>query len=556
LSLLSTIEGRIIVFDLAIIVFVLGLLFLVRKNKSTWKPEVRMSLIVLLSMLAPTWFIYAQERPHQPFSIILFTAMSFVMTGFMALFVFRPLTRLEPFVKCGLLEKAYRIGAIIASYALAFGFVEIAFSFVIVSMVKTESVPLAPELTRYTLPTIVGSILIVYRLGRQSQVGLLKFLCRLCEDTILASFAVFPYISSIRYVGVETLSLFGAVVPNLWHGFLVGVIGVIVEYCFHEVVSDARAIFPRTGYEDDLWKMLSLDGLLVFFEARRRGVARQQRIDEYVHGEGRLHLVKRPGLVSRLDSRFHFTLAGRVVKMSHVVTVGLVCLIPLSIYSAIPVRVRVIVPAYSVGVVISANSANLPVLLSDQVESAERVGYAVPLVRIRVLNSSLTVPLSSRYTNLNSSEFFVSRTGEYLVVKFHVVPVEYVVGQGRFLPKTYDQMNNSQFDYFPIYRDAEIYYALTQKGYHNITTVSMNSLVGMMTSNVKLIYAVKDDYRILLQIRIEGETLKSTDETVIMSTDQESINMILLNLKTARISTSMYSRIEEPPIPFLFVRSS
>jgi len=233
----------------------------------------------------------------------------------------------------------------------------------------------------------------------------------------------------------------------------------------------------------------------------------------------------------------------------------LIASVPAVIYLSIPVSVPIVVTGYSVDVNITGDANQLPVLLSDNIESPGLMAYAVPLVRITVQNGLYVVPLSSRHYSLNSSDFFVTKTGEYMLVRLDEIPVEYVVGESRILPHVYDQRDNSQFDYFPIYRDAEIYYTLRVRGYYNITTVSMASMKGMITSNLKLIYAVKNGNRVLVQILIEGESVK-LDETAIISTDKEFMNLLILNMKIAEVSTSINSRTEEPTAPFVFVQSS
>jgi len=168
---------------------------------------------------------------------------------------------------------------------------------------------------------------------------------------------------------------------------------------------------------------------------------------------------------------------------------------------------------------------------------------------------TLTVPLSTRVANLNSTEFRVILTGEYVAIRFRKVPVEYSVNRVLFMPLDFDQLSNSEFEYLSIYRDVELYHLLWSKGYHNITTVSMSEARGTLMIQQKLVYATSGNKSVLVQVRIEGETVP-LDYTTAVSRDENLLMDLRVVLDLAKVSTSYTALDQNPGTPFRVPQSS
>jgi len=541
----DVLEERMIILSLLVgivflILFIISKLTRSEKKRRLDRIPDSIYLAVVLVILFVFWLPYASARPAQPFSIVIFVVSLLLMIGVMGQLILRPLRRVDPFLKCGIPERITRIAIVLVSYAFAFAFAEIGLAFVFLGILRPESVPLTPELVRYVLPAIAGSTLIVFRLSQRFVIEPLEILSRISEDIILASLGIYVYVAAAGYVGVEIQSLYGFGNPDFGIGLLVAAFGLGLEFWISRV--DHALKLAGKARVADLWTLLSLEVLLLYFKHDR-----QTTLDDFSR---RRHRRRANKVVRELDRRVHFRLFGKIVKGSHLLMLFLLASLPIGVYLNMRIPVRVMVPAYSAEVLISPESANTRIMLSDELEG---LTYAVRLAKVVTTNSSFVAPLSSRLVSLNSSQFLVTWTGEYLVLRLHIVRVEYVVMGYRIRPLAYDQMNNSQFEYYSIYRDAEIYYALRLSGYSNITTLCMTSMNGMMTSNIKLTHAVKEDHHVLLQTKIEGETVK-TDETIVESTDKELSNLLVLELNAAKISTHIEIKQEEPVAPFAILQ--
>ena len=90
---------------------------------------------------------------------------------------------------------------------------------------------------------------------------------------------------------------------------------------------------------------------------------------------------------------------------------------------------------------------------------------------------------------MNSSDFMVIMTGDYLLVEIAQVPVLAKLQVARFPPVSSDQLRNPTFGYVGIFRDAEVYYALYSSGYLEIVSLCTQSTSGTVWTTSKIVYS-------------------------------------------------------------------
>jgi len=552
--MLDGIETWVLSINVLVVLMFLGLLILSRLSKQKTKSPMKLTQVLacIFGMLLPSWMIYALRRPYEPFSIVVFVSLVMVFVGVLGLWVLGPLEDLDIFSQSSLAGKCLRALVVLAGYALTYGYTEIGFTYILLGILRPETVPLTPEFVRYALPTIVGSTIILYRLSRRFHHGPMILLGKISEDAIMVSFAMWAYVFIARYVGVETQRLFGFETPNLLAGSIVGLSGLGIEFWIHQTSLDMN-LQKRTA-EPDTWKFFSLKGIVVFFEERDRA-KRQRQLDDFLAVPKIRRRRRRSRVVQKLDQKLHFRLFGRTIRGSQVLMIIVVVFVlPSLLYMQTSVEVRVKAPAYRVKTSIRKDVGQIPVLLSDQIEGKKLMSYAVPVVKVTILNDSFVVPLCSRHLNLNSSNYLVKRTGDYVVVILEMIPVEVAVRVPRMQQMSYDQLSNPSFEHFSMWRDAEIYYALKVSEYENVTVITTSSLIGLQTSETKIFYAVKNGYRVLIQATVQGETIKS-DYTAISSRDEKTAERLTLCITRAKVGTSLSLMTEEPATPFIFLTS-
>ena len=235
-----------------------------------------------------------------------------------------------------------------------------------------------------------------------------------------------------------------------------------------------------------------------------------------------------------------------LLKITIVLAFPVVILIQL-----VAVPVTIMVPGYSVMIrLVPFVGSGVPVLRSDEIEQNGLMKYAVPIVKVFAANISFTAPLSTRLYNQNSSAFQVQQTGYYELVALSVVPLKYQAAARLFTPVKYDQLSSSEFNYLPIYRDAELYYCMFVSGYSNITSLSISYTFATYTKEIKLIYGISSNNTVLIAIDREGD-LVPLDSTTATSTDAQLLQLFEVTLSQAKVVTDYSSSVERPAPPFI-----
>jgi hypothetical protein len=211
-------------------------------------------------------------------------------------------------------------------------------------------------------------------------------------------------------------------------------------------------------------------------------------------------------------------------------------------------QTTLILPAWVVHVDV-VKVAISPIILSDQIGFGSPRNYSVRIVKVTVGNLTFLAPLNSRYLRLNSSEFAVADTDSFLTVTVEMTAIRINVTETLISPARSDQTGNPDFTYYPLFRDAEIYFTMHTLDYLRIIVFCQHTSYGTLTKDAKQILAVTPNgERTLITIAIEGDMVP-LDSTSVQSSDLTAISTIQNLLTQAKVDTSLSSVVSQPSIP-------
>lgn len=556
---MGELETRFLIAILGVIALFLAV-FLFSKRRPQEGRRMPNSLFLIVISILVLYFVfqYSQLRPYNPISIVVLVISGFLMTVFFGFFLW-PFGQLKVFVG-DKKATALRLFFVIYFYMMYFILVSQGLQFLFTGIINPQSMVLTPEFERYVLPTIASAAIIGYRLSKRFPSRTFKFMGDVSRDILYFSILMFWLSATAQSSGVELAPglMSPLIVETSLLGLAVGIIGVGFERALLWTQQD----LTRAGKPFSIEKTIRdlLKGFL------QRGKSDQKTLDQFGLTRRKPHKKRKPSTADRalkvLDARFSIRFRGRTLRASSILTAVLLLSMPLVIYAfAAQKTVTILAPAYFVEVNELAK-ANLP---SDSIcivsEGAESLRidrtYAIPLVSIESSNMSFISPLSSRFSSLNSTQFKVLETGDYLTIFLKKTYVETTVSTGLFQPVNYDQRNNVNFDYCGFFREAEIFYSLYHYGYENITALSITSLQGLITSIQKLIFATDETgSTVLINIVQRSETLIEEDRTSFVTLNEEFMNATIFLIRQTKSMTSYGQQIANPSTPFSFVNAT
>jgi hypothetical protein len=271
--------------------------------------------------------------------------------------------------------------------------------------------------------------------------------------------------------------------------------------------------------------------------------------------------VKKP-LVYEMFETHGIHYRGKFLKASRIALV-VILLLELLLVSGIittqiPKSQLVVAPAYFTDVQILPKDqlpANIEFTFSEDMESISvNKSYAIPIVRVQTSNISFLAPISHRLVSLNSSNYIVSETSDYLSFNLKKCYIEITLSGSSFGNISYHQENNACFDYIGFSRDAEILYELAQFGYNQTIIFSDSSAQGLdQTTQQKLFFSDgENSSNVLITI---NKVRPLTDTTSIYSDNQAFTNQTTFLIQQTKVVTTIANDSTIPQIPFRVVIS-
>jgi len=533
----GSLEMRFLIFDVVIITilaafFAIGELFGTKEKRGRAR-LLRLSLPIFASViLFGTSMQYALYRPSSPISILVMTAADFLLIlGFMGVFILLPFKKWEVFGKFTNRERFVRFVFVLFDYIVLFAIVSLAIGYAVLALIQPSTAQMNPEVRQYIIPTITALVLIYYRLQSQFHFVSLEIPSRITEDAIVASFAVFAYGGALSSAQVTFTTPLGNLASTFPIGIAVGLFGLFLE---RYLLAIQRA-FPHSFFS----QLKSFpDAFLEMFRSSHQSTLSDFSESEQVTSNPRVTLPHR--------LKFLETKAARRILLGVIMVILIIG--ALSVYYSPQKETTLILPAWVVQVDL-VKVPNSPVVLSDQVDLGSPRNYSVRIVRVTVGNSTYLAPLNSRYLRLNSSEFAVISTEYFLAVQLERRIIRISVMGEFYTPNVSDQTQNPDFAYYPVFRDAEIYYALYSLGYMRTVAFCQQISYGTSTKNTKQILATSSSGdRVLVTIAID-EDMFPPDSTLLQSLDSKAIEEIQNLLTQAKVATSMNSVVSQPSIP-------
>ena len=225
----------------------------------------------------------------------------------------------------------------------------------------------------------------------------------------------------------------------------------------------------------------------------------------------------------------------------------------------VPHQALIAAPAYSVELSFATKTqlpSNATIITSEEVESLQPMKlYAIPIVSVESLNSSFTGPLSRRLESLNSTNFLVSETGNYLIIELRKVTVETTVSASGLGSTTYNQTGNSAFDYLGFFRDGEIYYAFAQHGFNQVFALSLSSSVGEKSIAQKTLFSSKGSGQSALVVVNIQSDIFATDNTMLTSANEDFLNEAIFLIQQTKLNTGITQSISNATEPFYVLDS-
>jgi len=552
---MGELEIRFLIAILGVLVlFLMVFLFSKRAPQKSRRIPNSLFLFVILILVLIFVFQYSQLRPYNPISIAVLIISSFLMTGLFG-FLLYPFGQLKVFVG-GKKATALRLFFVIYFYMIYFILASQGLQFLFTGVINPQSIALTPEFERYALPTIASAVIIGYRLNKRFPSRTFEFMGDVARDIVYFSILMFWLSGAAQSSGVVLSPdlMFPPIVETSLIGLVIGFVGVGIE----GALLWAQRDLIRTGKPFSIEKLFNnlLKGFL------ERGKDHQETLDRFGLTRRTAQKKRKPSPADRalkiLDARFSIHFREQTLKASSILTAVLLLSMSLVICAFVAQKtVTILAPAYFVEIDELAKS-NLPsdivYIVSEGAESLQiDKTYAIPLVSIESSNTSFISPLSSRFSSLNSTEFKVLETGNYLTITIQKTYVETTVSTWLFQPVNYDQRNNANFDYRGFFREAEIFYSLRHYGYCNITTLSVTSFSATITSIQKIIFATNATKGVvLINILQRSETIIEEDKTSFISLDEEFMNATLFLIKQTKAMTTFVQEVASCSAPFSF----
>jgi hypothetical protein len=486
--------------------------------------------------------IYASARPNAPFSIVVWTIVllsNVVWFGFLLI----PLRDWSVFERVTKRRRLAQLVGVLFSSTVIFAFAERGIWYALLALIQPSAIPANPEVVTIVVPTLAAILVIVFRLSYRLKLPPLFVVSRIAEDIIFASLALFLFVSIIEILRVQPIDPLSEITPNFPLGFLTGIIGLGAEFVALNLKDYLKHRYGSRYVKSKLTELFSLRPLLSLFDRDR-----QAKLSDFIPPE------EIPVRESWSERRLGFSIFGRSIRGSRVTGFLFVAIIIAWTILNIPIRLTALVPGWQVNVktIPAPVGPSSIVHLSDQIESASPRQYLIPLVQITEGNQTLVAPLDSRLLSINSTNFLVKDTGNYLSVDITEVrilgAVETTLLGYIFSPNI---TSSEAFSYQGLFRDAEIYYSLYSFGYRTIISLCNRVDSNTISKIFKTIFAMSaaGQYAVV-NIYVEWETTTLNDTTLFRSPDSRLNRGITELISLAKINTDFHVELTEPPIPF------
>lgn len=524
--------------------------------KSSKNAPVSMGILVLIFMLSILSAQYSQFRTYNVISIVTMVVFSIMLPLIFSLMLwkFRETRVFSPNSEITRTGKTYKLFMIFISYILLLGLINTGFSFLFNGIINPQVVALTPEFERYAIPIMSGLVLVIYRFTGIFGSKLTETLGKIFEDIVIFSVSMswLSIVSSLLGVKISGISID---ISSTLSIFVVGVaLGALaVEGFIVKLESDLANFRGSFSLNDTIQSMFS-----EMFAKKR---THQPSLDYFwkVTPSKPISTINR--LAETIDKRFekfspHYR--GKVLRMSKILSLVGVMVLFLSCFGGlllmVPHQALIAAPAYSVELSIAPKTqlpSNSTIITSEEVESLQPMKlYAIPIVSVESLNGSFTGPLSGRLESLNSTDFLVSETGNCLTIELRKVTVETTVSASGLGNTTYDQTENSAFDYLGFFRDGEIYYALAQHGFNQVFALSLSSSVGEKSIAQKTLFSSNSSGEsALVIVNIESDIF-ATDNTMLTSTNENFLSEATFLIQQTKLNTNITQNVNNATEPF------
>jgi hypothetical protein len=557
---MTALDQRLLIFGGVILVIAL-ILFLYpklskskivdKKDKTTSMPK-STGILLLLILLLPLFYIYAQEKPVTEFSIALMMISSTLLVILFGVFlwVFRDLPVFIGFNRYTLI----RFAIIVYCYIIYFTIVSRGLSFLFNGLINPDAIQLTPEFEDIVIPALAIFTIICYRLTTVFGSKITELLSDLSRDVLLFSMLMLWLGFNVKLVGLDLSTPITILTMNeaTSMGLFAAILGVGIEGFLLWVKLDLDHSNRLSGIDNFVEQFLN-----------KLKPQKQKKLDSYLP-----HVISKPTpspqlhlfdtFNSKLNSHFTIHFRKKILKASTLVKfVSLICLCSFMVVLVLtPYHNSVLlVPAYSTNLSI-VTTENLPadIVFTDSEGIADILPgkvYAIPIVQVQYQNGSFLAPVSQRISASNSSKYLVTNTNSYLLLNLTKTSVDKEVSVSPLHNFNYDQTNNDVFNYRGFDRDAEIYYCLKIAGFDRVITLSMTNSDGEKQYLEKYIlaYNAMNDYS-LIDISQVVDIIVISDYTIGYSTDEQLMNHLNFSLNQTKIPTSFLYNLTQPALPF------
>ncbi len=555
---MEPVEERLLIAALAIVALFVVVFILGRHKRDKKSPKnapISMLIVVLGLMLLLLAAQYAQFRTYSILSIVTLVAFSIVLPLLLSvmLWKFRETKAFSPGYEITRTGKAYKLAMIFISYLLLLGLINTGFSFLFNGIINPQVVALTPEFERYAIPIMSGLVLVVYRFTGIFGSKITETLGKIFEDIVIFSV-------SMSWLSIVSLSLgvkIGGTSLDISSASSIIVVGVAfaalaIEWFVVRLENDLIK-FAKPNSPISLTEQFQS----MFSQMFAKKQVRQPPLD-YFWREKPIKLPNVPSRLAELIDHFSIFYRGRIFRMTKLLTILSIPVMLIFGYGIVVFSVGhetlIAAPAYSVELSISTQAqlpSNATHIVSEEVETLKpAILYALPIVSVESSNSSFTGPLSRRLVSLNSTDFLVLETGDYLTIELQKITVETTVTASGFGGTTYNQTGNSAFDYLGFFRDGEIYYAFAKHGFSQVFALSLSSSIGEKSIVQKTLFASNaSGESAIVIVNIESDIM-ATDKTMLASTNEAFLNDTTFLILQTKLNTSIISSIGNVTEPF------